>query len=215
MTDVLAESARLGADIPEQVALLRNRYDEPWRHYHNFEHPREMFETLLDHQGLVANMGTVAWAIMYHDAVYDPTATHGRNEELSARLAEHELPALTSATIASRVAHYTRETVHHTTGLEDSDLDFFMDIDLTILGSDPARYKRYTADVRKEYGHVPDNAYCLGRIAILESLANRVESQGLFKTHALAEIYEEQAQENITNEIDILRKKGNIHGSKR
>lgn len=206
MTDILTSSARRSVNISERVASLRNRYEEPWRHYHTFEHPREMFGVLLDNQGLVSNIGAVAWAIMYHDAVYDPEAAHGRNEELSARLAEHELPAVVDASIVSQVAHYTRETVHHTTGADDSDRDIFMDIDLTILGAPRERYARYVTDVRREYAHVSDTDYRLGRIAVLENLASRVERRGLFRTRAFAEVYEERAQENIAGEIDALRR---------
>ena len=206
IVDILAPTASPDVNIAKHVVLIRNRYHKPLRYYHTFEHPREMFGTLLEHRDLVRDIGTVGWAILYHDVFYDSRAEHGTNEELSARLAEQELPAIAGNDITKRVAHYTRETVHHTAGLDDSDLDLFLDIDLTILGSDSERYDRYAADIRKEYGHVSDDAYRLGRIAILESLANRVESQGLFKVQRLRDQYEAQAQENIAREIDILRR---------
>lgn len=200
LSDITNEMA-----VSDHILLLKNRYDEPWRHYHTFDHPREMFGVLLEHKDLVRDIGAIGWAIMYHDAVYDPRAEHGRNEELSAQLAEHELPNVAGQFYADQAALYTRATVGHMVDSKDSDLDFFLDIDLTILGSEPERYEKYAADVRREYSHVPTSAYQLGRIAILESLANRVEKRGLFRTPILTEIYEHQAQENIANEISKLR----------
>lgn len=206
VVDILAQTANPNVDIAEHVVLMKNRYRKPRRYYHTFEHPREMFGTLLEHKDIARDIGAIGWAILYHDVFYDSKAEHGINEELSARLAEQELPGIAGDDIARRVAHYTRETIHHTAGLDDPDLDLFLDIDLTILGSDPKRYDRYTADVRKEYSHVPVNAYRLGRIAVLESLATRVGSHGLFKIPTFRDVYEDQAQENIAREIDILKR---------
>lgn len=202
-------SSPRGSDmaVSDQVMGLKSRYDEPWRYYHTFEHPREMFGVLLEHRDLVRNIGAVGWAIMYHDAVYDPQSTvRGRNEELSAQLAEFELPRVAAESIPEKVAHYTRQTIEHKTDEDDPDLDFFLDIDLTILGADTERYDRYMNDVREEYGHVDDVTYSLARIGVLEGLARRAENGRLYTIQAFADKYEERAQENIAREIDALRR---------
>ena len=80
--------------------LLRTRYAEPHRSYHNLAHVEAVLaavdqlaaaEQLDDDDWSVVRLG--AW---FHDAVYDPRATD--NEELSAQLAHATLtePVLTS-----------------------------------------------------------------------------------------------------------------------
>lgn len=201
---ILNENSSAKHDAYETFVGLRKRYSEPWRHHHNFEHPREMFGELLYHKHLAKDLGTIAWAIMYHDAVYDPEATPGRNEELSARLAEANLPRLAGSETARKVAAYTRETFTHSDSTDDSDFDLFMDIDLAVLGANPRRYEKYARDIRLEYAHIPDEHYRLGRTAILTSLLNRAEGSKLFKTPDFYELYEDQARLNIASELESL-----------
>lgn len=197
-------------DIPDDVLAatlegLKARYDESQRRYHTFEHPLELFDILLEHLKEVRDPEVIGWAIMYHDAVYDPTATGGSNEELSAQLGEQELPRIIGDAKTRRVAQYTRATAKHEIGDRDSDLDFFLDADLVILGADPARYRRYAHDIRDEYRHVPDELYIPARIGILEDLGSRVAGSGLFRTELFRALYENAAQENIAAEVEALR----------
>lgn len=191
--------------VRDTVLSLKARYDEPQRHYHNFEHPLELFDILGAHIEVVQDPEVVGWAIMYHDAIYDPTAPGGTNEELSAQLAEQELPTTIGTTKAARVASFTRATAEHDIGENDPDLDFFLDADLVILGSSPERYRRYAADIRREYAHVPEEHYIPARIRILEGLVNRVEEAGLFRTQLFRGLYEERAQQNVAEEAEKLR----------
>lgn len=196
-------------DMPEGATNelligLRKRYEEPWRHYHTFDHPLEQFAILGEYIDEVEDPATIGWTIMYHDAVYDPVARHGRNEELSAQLAEAELAQLGFRALGAVVARNTRATAGHAVDT-DNDLNFFLDVDLAILGAAPERYKRYAADVRKEYAHVPEATYVTGRIAILEGLVTRVEKSGLYRTELFKEAYELQAQTNVAQEIDDLK----------
>lgn len=63
------------------VADLERRYTEPHRYYHNLDHLHAMGQAYID-----AMSGdiepTTALAILYHDAIYDPTRTD--NEAQSA-----------------------------------------------------------------------------------------------------------------------------------
>jgi predicted metal-dependent HD superfamily phosphohydrolase len=166
----------------------------------------ELFDILTANIDVVQDPEVVTWAILYHDAVYDPMSTRGRNEELSARLGEHDLPSLVGAEKSRLVARYTRATADHGVDDSDQDLDFFLDADLAILGASPDRYDRYANDIRREYSHVPIENYIVGRIAILQSLATRVEQSGLYITELFKATYEDQAQENIAREADQLRR---------
>ncbi len=208
----LMASALQVPDVPaeavlERITSLKDRYDEPWRYYHSFEHPCVLFSNYLylQDKGQLKHGSAVGWAILYHDAIYDPTAIHGRNEELSAQLAEHELPEIVGEAVAAQVARYTRATAEHEVDDTDQDLNFFLDLDLGILGTSPHRYDRYSMDIRREYQHVPDDQYRLGRIAILGGLAKRVEQTGLFRTKIFRDLFEERAQQNIARETASLQ----------
>ncbi|MGZ7283798.1 HD domain-containing protein, partial [Streptococcus pyogenes] len=48
------------------------------------------------------------------------------------------------------------------------DTQVLLDADLAILGASEERYKRYAADIRKEYAWVPEADYRKGRAAVLE-----------------------------------------------
>ena len=62
------------------------RYSEPWRHYHDETHISEMGVQLhaAESEGVRIHDGAAACAfVLWHDAIYDPQAPHGRNETLS------------------------------------------------------------------------------------------------------------------------------------
>jgi predicted metal-dependent HD superfamily phosphohydrolase len=191
--------------VQQRLTGLESRYKEPWRHYHVLEHPLNLFDILLAHEAKLKNPRVVGWTILYHDAIYDPLSAAGRNEELSAKLAENELHPIIGYDETNLVAAYTRATAEHDVAAADSDLDFFLDADLAILGSHAASYDQYAANIRKEYAHVSDEAYRAGRIAILSSLSTRVEETGLFKTPLFKDAYEDLALSNVTREITKLK----------
>ncbi|HTE57295.1 MAG TPA: hypothetical protein VK694_00995 [Verrucomicrobiae bacterium] len=212
MTQVAFESiaAVAATGLPETPTKelligLDSRYSEPWRHYHTAQHIAELFASLTQHIEHVRNPRTIGWAMLYHDAVYDPTAVASRNEELSARLAESELPRILSAHETRQVAKYTRATASHKpANAGDDDFDFFLDADLAILGATPERYQQYSKDIKLEYAHVPDDAYREARVGVLQGLASRVGQSSLFRTTLFKEIYEESAHQNIALEIQSL-----------
>ncbi|MCA9348154.1 phosphohydrolase [Candidatus Saccharibacteria bacterium] len=185
---------------------LKQRYAEPWRYYHTGLHISELLGTIRNYQSYVHNPRVVVWSMLYHDAIYDPTAMAGRNEELSAQLAEHESPILLSPEETERVATYIRATASHQADEVDSDPDlaFFLDSDLLILGAEPTRYDKYARDVRQEYIHVSDHDYRVGRARILGALAGASPAGNVFTTKLFRDLYEAQAQTNIAREIKQL-----------
>ena len=50
-------------------------------------------------------------------------------------------------------------------------MKLFLDLDLSILGSDRPTYIDYCQRVRKEYEHVPDSMFLEGRIKVLKHLS--------------------------------------------
>ena len=67
--------------------------------------------------------------------------------------------------------------------------------------TDPARYEAYVAGVRREYAHVPDAAFRMGRAAVLRSLVDR---QHLFSTSHAQARWEAAARANVSRELASL-----------
>jgi predicted metal-dependent HD superfamily phosphohydrolase len=200
------ETPRIAGDtLLAQIDGLKRRYDEPWRRHHDFQHPLELFAILLKFKEEMDDPNAVGWTIMYHDSIYDPEAEPGRNEELSARLAEAETPAFLATKAVNKVAGITRATAGHTPVDLGRDCELFLDGDLAILGAPPERYERYALDIREEYGHVPTEIYVPARIDILGKLASRHEDTGVYTTEPFQAEFEEQAQINIAGEIEELQ----------
>lgn len=206
IAEELATPKLRGDNLTQQIFGLKRRYDEPWRHHHNFEHPLSLFSKLFAEarKELLEDPIAVGWAIMYHDAIYDPKSEPGRNEELSALLSEVETPLFLSARGVTKVASYTRATAGHKLESIDNDLGLFLDADLAILGAPSQRYFKYAKGIRQEYSHVPLDLYNAARVGILRSLSTRFEGSGVYTTEVFREKYEDQAQANIQAEIDQL-----------
>jgi len=175
---------------------LITRYDEPHRRYHTTAHLEAVLthvDALADHAGHPDLVRMAAW---FHDAVYDPRRAD--NEERSARLAERALPELgMPAEDVATVARLVRLTVTHAPASGDADGAVLSDADLAILGSSPEAYAAYAAAVREEYGFVPDDAFRVGRAAVLRSL---LDLPVIFHVADL----EGAARANIAAELDRL-----------
>ena len=145
------------------------RYSEPQRHYHTVAHLTAVVDTVDAFAPLATDADAVRLAAWYHDAVYDPTG--GDNEEASAGLAAATLPALgVPAARVGEVVRLVRLTAGHRVEPGDDNGAVLADADLAILASRPDRYDEYATAVRREYAHVPEPLYRIGRAAVLRGL---------------------------------------------
>ena|GEM_PF-66284 len=87
-------------------------------------------------------------------------------------------------------------------GDERADEDALLDADLAILAAGAPRYAWYTAAVRREYAHVPDDAFRAGRAAVLEGI---LASERIYVTDAAHARWELRARTNLAAEIAALR----------
>lgn len=141
-------------------------------------------------------------AAWYHDAVYDPTAARGVNEGASAVLASETLGALgVTLTALGTITRLVCLTASHAPGPTDRVGAVLCDADLSVLGADDDRYDRYVDAVRAEYSHVPDDAWCEGRRAVLRSFLDRPQ---IFHTTAGRDRWEAIARANISRELTTL-----------
>ncbi|MFG2598751.1 hypothetical protein [Streptomyces sp. NPDC048462] len=195
--------ARGGAEGPDPLPYADNllaRWAEPQRKYHSTAH----LTAVLDHVDTLAahaaDADAVRLAAWFHDAVYRPDRSG--NEERSAVLAERALPeAGVPAATAAEVARLVRLTVTHDPAAGDLNGEALCDADLAVLASSPKDYAQYAAQVREEYGFVPDDAFREGRAAVLRQL---LELPRLFRTpHGAAE-WESGARHNLRTELALL-----------
>lgn len=83
----------------------------------------------------------------------------------------------------------------------DDETNLFTDADLAILGADPYVYKTYTEQIRREYKIYPDLVYKTGRKKVLQHF---LEMDAIYKTEGFRGRYEDQARDNLNNELEAL-----------
>ncbi|MET7648979.1 hypothetical protein ABZS83_36245 [Streptomyces sp. NPDC005426] len=196
-------AARGGDEGPDPLPYadhLLARWAEPQRRYHTTAHLAAVLDHVDTLAGHAADPDAVRLAAWFHDAVYRPDRSE--NEERSATLAERALPeAGVPAVTTAEVARLVRLTVSHDPADGDTDGEVLCDADLAILASPPKEYARYAAQVREEYGFVPDELFREGRAAVLRQL---LELPRLFRTpHGAAE-WEARARHNLRTELELL-----------
>ncbi|WEH35197.1 hypothetical protein PZB75_18625 [Streptomyces sp. AM 4-1-1] len=191
------------AEGPDPLPYADNllaRWAEPQRRYHTTDHLRTVLDRVDALAGHAADPDLVRLAAWFHDAVYRPDRSE--NEERSAALAERALPeAGLSPRATAEVARLVRLTVTHDPAGGDTNGEVLCDADLAILASGPKEYGLYAAQVREEYGFVPDDAFRDGRAAVLRGLLGLPR---LFRTPFGVAEWESRARRNLTTELDLL-----------
>ena len=174
-------------------------YAEPHRHYHTLQHLDECFAHLEALRPQTDRPAEIAIALWFHDAIYR-TRRHD-NEEKSADWAR-------SAALAAGVGRDVADRIHalilatrHEAVAEGRDAEVLIDIDLAILGAEPARFAEYEAQVRREYASVIGPLYRHGRRKVLEGFAARPT---IYASAAFREHREAQARANIARSLAAL-----------
>ncbi|NUS00287.1 MAG: PQQ-binding-like beta-propeller repeat protein [Kribbellaceae bacterium] len=180
---------------------LLARYAEQHRHYHDQQHLTEVLTTIDELADYAEDADTVRLAAWFHDAIYDPQADPGENEEVSAQLAELELAAYgVDADRVAEIGRLVRLTAKHDCAEDDRNGAVLCDADLRILSLPQERYDAYAAGIRQEYEHVADRDFARGRMSFLQSLGET----RLYVTPKGHEEWERPARENIGREVDSL-----------
>ena len=172
---------------------LEAAYRDARRGYHDLQHLTDVLEHVDDlMEADDPERDAVLLAAWFHDAVYDG---RGDDEERSARLAR---ASLEDTPLADEVARLIRLTATHRPDDGDMAGQVLCDADLAVLAAEPDRYAAYTAGVRREYAHVPDDQFAVGRGAILRDL---LAKPALFHTPVARARWEERARANVEQEI--------------
>eukprot|EP01126_Amoeba_proteus_P000126 TRINITY_DN10053_c0_g1_i1.p1 TRINITY_DN10053_c0_g1~~TRINITY_DN10053_c0_g1_i1.p1 ORF type:complete len:219 (-),score=37.07 TRINITY_DN10053_c0_g1_i1:37-693(-) len=185
---------------------LCTHYNEIQRYYHTLHHVHELLELRDSWRSRIVCSSVVDLSIWFHDAIYQPTRND--NEDQSAKLfVEFSKETELDNQVVEKVCRYIMATKSHKIDIDDSDLKYFLDFDLAILGKPPELYDIYAGQIRQEYIHVPRDKYFVGRKMVLSELS----SGGIYLTDDFISASEGKAKENILREIQMLEK-GQILG---
>jgi predicted metal-dependent HD superfamily phosphohydrolase len=190
------------ADLDAAAQYLIGRWTEPQRHYHDVSHLASVLEVIDRFAHLTPNPDRVRLAAWLHDAVYDPRALGDANERDSAEFAAVMLQGLGAPEeVAAEVARLVNLTAGHATEDDDPDGELLCDADLSILAAGADRYAAYTDAIRREYAHVPDDAFRAGRSRVLTEL---LKLPSIYRLTPIHDEWEARARANLTAELERL-----------
>ncbi len=170
------------------------KYSEKNRHYHNLTHISEMLNLAQQFENQLLQFDAVCFSIWFHDIIYQ--ATQKDNETKSAIFAQQKMRQMQiPENVVSKVYFYILTTKTHQIHSEETDLTYFLDFDLAILGASPEKYAKYCHAIRQEYEYVPLFIYRKARKKILQNFLNRPKIY-----HQLTDL-EEIARQNIQREL--------------
>eukprot|EP00754_Rhynchopus_humris_P008893 Rhum_TRINITY_DN13867_c0_g1::Rhum_TRINITY_DN13867_c0_g1_i1::g.65116::m.65116 len=188
---------------------LRDRYTRCERDFHNLSHLDEMFGLLDTHRSKLVRPDLVAYAVFFHDAVYDAAAKNALNEERSADLwrvfaAENRAAGgRVTAEDEALVASWIVRTASHAKGEASGDLAYFLDMGLAVLGREAPRYAEYAEQVSLEQSHVAYGDFARLRTQALAGFLDKPE--GPYHTADFQAAFGRRALANVRAEISRLR----------
>ncbi len=178
-------------------------YTAASRHYHNMRHVDDILQNLATFRKEANNINVLTFAAIYHDLIYNTRRKD--NEEQSAVYAEQEMTGFSiPQDIIESTAAVIRATIHGNSTSDDPDISLFLDCDLIILGANKDLYKRYAEWIREEYRWVPGILYRRNRKRLLKQFLAREQ---IYNLPDIREKYEQQARDNMTQEIAVLSKR--------
>ena len=186
-----------GADVTVAAAVwsgLAERYSEPHRHYHDLGHIAASLAEM-DRCGLQDFV--IEGAIWFHDVIYDPHRSD--NEDASVSWFLEQTRGWLESSLQEIITALIEATDFRRPRSEEPAAALMVDIDLAILSAPAAEYDVYCERIRREYAHVPDEAFRTGRAAVMAGFL----AKPIYRTpHFMGR--EEQARANITRELARL-----------
>lgn len=189
-------NSKLIIQLWEEIAVS---YSSEGRYYHNLNHLTFMLGELIGCKAHIQDFDSISFSVFYHDMIYDPLKKD--NEEKSAEKALWCLKKLDvpGGIIKKCELQIMATKAHNLT--EDTDINFLVDADLSILGEPPQVYELYTSNIRKEYAMFNNSVYREGRIKVLQHFLGMDK---IYKTQYFYESQEQQARNNLNRELNKL-----------
>lgn len=192
---ILALNKELPWETIEDVYdILKKQYSEPHRFYHTWKHIEQGWSELEPIKCYFQDPCEAEFAWYFHDYIYVPGNTD--NEKRSAEEAiKYCIQFGLDESFQKKVISFIIDPPITT------DQKIFRDIDYSILGQVPSKYREYTESIRKEYLGFPLSL----RLNFLQSL-----KEPIFLTKLFQDKYEQTAQKNIATEITGLKTAGTV-----
>lgn len=206
----LCEKINISKNKSKQIYKVLNfLYSDPRRSYHNLKHIHDCLVKFDNYKfSLIHYAGTdfdlIKLAIWFHDSFY--TFSPGHDESMSQKLLESLIPKKTNISLSnvSRLIDLTNN--HNSQSVKTNDEILFLDIDLSILGSERSEYIKYRKNIFKEYinfhpliNSVPGSKFTLLKVrnSFIESMLKRdkIFNNKYFKK------YEDNARDNLLWEL--------------
>ncbi len=181
---------------------LLSAYSESGRYYHTKDHVSACLRHLDTYLTRINSPREVEIALWFHDAIYKPFS--GTNEKDSADWAVSFLSDCGAVQEESTRVRQLIMVTEHNAPSKTKDEAVLVDIDLSILGTNPSTYDEFERAVRKEYRLVPSFIFKKKRAAVLKGILQRprIYTAGLFP-----EAVELQAKENLSNAVSKLEER--------
>ncbi|KAL5269698.1 hypothetical protein ACHWQZ_G003232 [Mnemiopsis leidyi] len=187
---------------------IYQKYSEPIRQYHNVEHVYQMILNMKHFYQELTYPRTVLFAIFFHDYIYDPKSKDNEDQSIKAfescardlELEDDLVKDVKQMINLTSSGHYTEE--HEEEKPRTRDIHYFLDFDLSILGSNHVEYTLYAKKIREEYSHVEEEDYCRRRAQVMEKFLKR---KYVYCTREFRQFAEENARKNVQNEVEMLR----------
>lgn len=178
---------------------LSAAYGADGRFYHNLRHIEHTLDVAEQLREVAVDFTAVQLALWFHDVVYDPRRSD--NEAESAAYAVRVLrPLGVPDELLAKVTNLILATQTHE-ATNDPDGWVMLDADLAILSAPPAQYDAYAQAIRQEYRFVPDEAYGVGRTAVLQKFLAR---KPFYLTAWMRELRDTAVYENLSRELENL-----------
>jgi predicted metal-dependent HD superfamily phosphohydrolase len=178
---------------------VEKKYTNKKRHYHSLQHLTSLLTQLTEIKDNIQNWETILFSLYYHDIVYNSLKSD--NEERSAKLAEKRMKLISVSNNKMELCKKQILATKSHIKSADSDTNYFLDADLSVLGQSWEIYSQYYKNVRKEYSIYPDFVYTPGRKKVLNHF---LAMDRIFKTDFFYNKFEVQAKKNLQKEIELL-----------
>ena len=184
--------------VPSDKALdgvwfkkVLRQHSEIHRFYHNTSHLMSLLEKAKSLSFSDKEKSLIYSAIFFHDLVYNPLGKD--NEELSAKAWEDfAKETKVSEEDMREVKEMILSTKKHLK--TDSELmNKFLDLDLSILAEEEARFLEYENNIRLEYKMVPEEIYSIERTKVMNKL------KGPFFSEEAQALWGQQRALNLKN----------------
>jgi predicted metal-dependent HD superfamily phosphohydrolase len=178
---------------------IETNYSDKKRYYHTLDHLENLLIQIQEVRTKIEDWDSILFTLYYHDIIYK--AVKSDNEEKSAIFATNKMHQIG---VPNQIIENCKEQIIATkTHFEspNTDTNYFLDADLSILGQSWDLYSAYYKNVRKEYAIYPDLIYIPGRKKVLNYF---LKMGRIFKTNYFYSKFEEQAKYNLQKELETI-----------